>query len=164
MEGRIELTFRWDNSYEKGSENHVSDLTVALAYFINGDENGRDLYDRWLFKGDTLITIEKGIHHTKDDRRPHFTLRVGSKAFHAYIFIEPLYTLVSKNGETLTMRKPIIFNVTESFPSSASKGRFSKKPLKKRTQSKGRTQAKGFRVLQHRSSKSSILSLMNIRD
>ena len=127
MSDGILLEFQ-SSSYEKGSERHPENLRTALAQYINQYEDGRDLYERWLSKGDVIITIEKGIHQTKDDRRPHFTIRVGSRAFHAYIDNEPIrYTIVSKSGKIHEISKPVVFSVTEMYGrSSPTRGRSSK--------------------------------------
>ena len=145
MSDRIELQFRDTYSYEEGSEYHRVDLFDAVADYIIHYEDGRDLYDRWLSKGDTTITIVKGIHQTEDDRRPHFTIRVGSKAFHAYIDKEPTkYTVIGMYGKTAyNISKPSVFSVTEMFSSRSylSKGRyFKRKTLKKKARARTKAQ------------------------
>ena len=118
MKQRIEPTFCGFTSYERGTEGHSSDLRIALAHFINDNEKTRSLYYRWLRDGDTSITITKGIHNTEMDKRDHFTFRVGGVAYHAYTRYESLYKVYRDGSMVGQLRKPIIFNVTESFQST----------------------------------------------
>ena len=167
---RISLNFFTPLDYEEGGEHYTHNLFDALWYYFNTINGGQKLYYRWLSEGETTITLVKGIHNTSWDRRLHFTIRVGTTAYHAYLNTEPMrYTVKSEfTGKTGKVNKPIILFITEahlsSSPLSNNFFKKKKKTSKKKTECKGRiAHRERYQVSRPPTMlKSSILALLNI--
>ena len=164
---RIDIHVYQPSNYNRGSEYSICDLCESLWYYFNTCQQGKELYDRWLSNGDTTITLVKGIHNTSWDLRQHFTIRVGTKVYHAYLNAHPVrYILQSQfSGKISNIIKPVVLFITEAHVSDSplASNFFRKKTSKKKARCEGREAfLGGYRVQPYPRSKPSILTQLNI--